>query len=240
MDAEKDGIMTCVYLKAVVDDYNALVQGKDGLIKHRYGCSGIDGLSFGPDFGKTDGKSFLCVAYGIYGDNDRDDNDYQVILQYDTSDWKQYESFLNQGHLIRNGSEHPRNKYFVFTGNTTYGIQNLEYDPYTDNWMAAVYRGKKPQYPNWSLYIIDGSVKPKTERLSGCYGEVGSVLTLVREGLYDNEHSIYGWESKYGTTGLFSFGDGRFYISHEGRKDDDFFSEVYLCQWTGKTPCPFQ
>ena len=36
MDAERDGIMTAVYLKEVLEDYEAP--------GHRYGCSGIDWL----------------------------------------------------------------------------------------------------------------------------------------------------------------------------------------------------
>ncbi len=45
MDAERDGVMTAVYLKTVVDDYN----GTGALGKpHRYGCSGIDGTTLVP------------------------------------------------------------------------------------------------------------------------------------------------------------------------------------------------
>ena len=40
MDAETDGIMEAVHLKEVLDDYNAA--------GHRYGCSGIDGITFAP------------------------------------------------------------------------------------------------------------------------------------------------------------------------------------------------
>ena len=39
---------------------------------HRYGCSGIDGVGFGPAFGRADGPRYLTVAYGIYGDTARD------------------------------------------------------------------------------------------------------------------------------------------------------------------------
>jgi hypothetical protein len=38
---------------------------------HRYGCSGMDGVSFGPAFGRTDGKRYLTVAYGVYGNTKR-------------------------------------------------------------------------------------------------------------------------------------------------------------------------
>ena len=50
MDAEKDGIMTAVYLKEVLNDYTA-----EG---HRYGCSGIDGTTFAPMPGEKDDKKY--------------------------------------------------------------------------------------------------------------------------------------------------------------------------------------
>jgi hypothetical protein len=96
MNAETDCIMTTVYLGEVVKDYTADMDGNgvfDGdtaqTFDHWYGCSGIDGVSFGPRFGDFKGSTYyLHVAYGIYSNNDRDDNDYQVILRYDTADWK--------------------------------------------------------------------------------------------------------------------------------------------------------
>ena len=85
MDAEKDGIMTAVYLPEVVDDYCS--KAKDGK-DHRYACSGIDGTAFGPVFGApADSPSMLMVAYGVYGDNERTDNDYNVIMQFD---WRKF------------------------------------------------------------------------------------------------------------------------------------------------------
>lgn len=46
-------------------------------------------------------------------------------------------------------------KYFVYTGNTTYGIQNIEYDSYTNGIFAAVYKGKKPEFENYSLFMLE-------------------------------------------------------------------------------------
>jgi len=130
MDAEKDGIMTAVFLKEVLDDYNA-----EG---HRLGCSGIDGTTFAPVVGSENAKMYLHVAYGIYSDLEREDNDYQVILRYDTSDWNKYEKALEQGNMHRQGPEKPDSKYFVYTGNTTFGIQNLEYVKEQNVMLAAV------------------------------------------------------------------------------------------------------
>ena len=108
MDAETDGVMSAVFLKEVYDDYATR--------HHAYGCSGIDGVTFAPAIGEEDEKLYLYVAYGIYGDTTRTDNDHQVLLQYDVTDWKQYARPLSQGNMHRQGPDAPNNKYFVYTG----------------------------------------------------------------------------------------------------------------------------
>jgi hypothetical protein len=81
VEASKTEIFRTVYLPEVVKDYAAdlngdgVFEGDDGKFKgdvvaspdHRYDCSGIDGVSFGPAFGRTDGPRYLTVAYGVYG-----------------------------------------------------------------------------------------------------------------------------------------------------------------------------
>lgn len=136
-------------------------------VAHRFGCSGIDGVTFAPRFGSGEEGDWLYVAYGIYGDTLRTDNDYQVLLAYDTKEWKRYEQPLSQSNLHKSGPAAPDRKYFVRTGNTSYGIQNLAYDPASGNLYAAVYKGKKPHYPNWSLFVIDGSKPARRESLQG-------------------------------------------------------------------------
>ena len=77
MNAEKDDVMKTVYIKEAVDDYYAKVSNNGQELEHRFGCSGIDGVTFAPAFGQSrDGKKYLYVAYGIYGDTLRTDNDY--------------------------------------------------------------------------------------------------------------------------------------------------------------------
>lgn len=116
MNAEKDDVMKTVYIKEAVDDYYAKVSNNGQELEHRFGCSGIDGVTFAPAFGQSrDGKKYLYVAYGIYGDTLRTDNDYQVILAYDTRDWKQYEQPLTQENLHKSGPEKPLHKYFLYT-----------------------------------------------------------------------------------------------------------------------------
>lgn len=204
MDAEKDKIMTSVYLKEVIADYTAS--------GHRYGCSGIDGTTFAPMPGSRDGKKYLYVAYGIYSDTGRNDNDHQVILRYDTSDWASYESPLDQAAIHTHGPREPESKYFVYTGNTTYGVQNLEYDPNTGYMFAAVYRGEKECFPNYVMYIIDMNKAAQMQTLTGLEQE-GEVLTLARIGEWDEKTGIYGCNFPYGSTGMISLGDSYFYYS---------------------------
>lgn len=250
MDAEADGVMTTVYLDEVVADFVADMDGNgvfDGdtanTPDHRYGCSGIDGVSFGPQIGKPNGKNVLMVAYGIYSNVNRHDNDYQVLLEYDVRDWGRYERPLSQQNPHRSGPHKADDKIFVRTGNTTYGVQNLEYDPHTGYWMMAVYRGVKAEFPNYSLYVIDGSVKPRRGEILGQQTkEMGDVAPLLPAGLHDPETGVWGWES-LGNYGLESLGDGYFYIvtgkavTVDGVRKQD--ATLTLNRWTGSTPTPF-
>lgn len=209
MDAENDGIMKTVYLGAVVDDYNGVA--KNGA-HHIYGCSGIDGVTIGPDFGDKNGKRYLHVCEGIYSDHSRTDNDYQVMYQYDIEGWwENYAKPLNQHAMHRSGPEKPRNRYFFYTGNTTYGVQNFEYDEFTGDYFACVYEGSKPQFPNYPMFVVDGSKVALESELVGFDGEKGLVLSLKDTGKCEN--GIYGMTFPYGSMGLHSFGDGRFYAA---------------------------
>ena len=213
MDAEKDGIMTAVYLKEVVDDYEA-----EG---HKYGCSGIDGLTFAPIPGDRFGKKYLYVAYGIYADNERDDNDCQVILRYDTQELCKFEKSLCQNDMHTCGPEKYQSKYFALTGNTTYGIQNLEYDEYTGFMFAAVYRGKKEKFPNFPMFAFDMNVAPKNEEM----------ITLANVGIEDKKTGIFGFEFPYGSTGMISLGEGKFYFSRDFRNDDGYGTDIGLYEF---------
>ena len=219
MDASADGVMTSVYLKEVVEDYQAKVTNGGKPVDHRFCCSGIDGTTFGKIPGDPDGKTHLFVAYGVYNDVTRTDNDYQVILCYDTENWKQYEQPLYQSAMHHSGPAAPDRKFYLYTGNTNWGIQNLEYDEATGNFLLAVYPGRKPQFRNWPMFIIDGSKPPKWEAVSGVEPAMeGETLTLLGE----------GYDFPYGSTGLYSLGDGRFYVSHDGRTEDGFDTHVKL------------
>ncbi|WP_329236289.1 hypothetical protein OG488_34125 [Streptomyces sp. NBC_01460] len=250
MDAERDGVMTAVHLDEVAADFTADMDG-DGVFDgdtadtadHRYGCSGIDGVSFGPAFGRRGGEQTLKVAYGVYSHTGRSDNDHQVILDYDISDWGRYARPLTQEAPHHSGPERPDGKFFVRTGNTTYGVQNLQYDPYTENWFMAVYKGRKDGFPNYSLFAVDGSARPVRGAIEGQpTPETGRLLTLREAGLRDAATGIRGWEFQ-GSYGFDALGGGRYYVAEARTVEEDGVvkqaGEIRLHRWTGGTPGPF-
>lgn len=213
MDAEKDSIMTSVYLKEVVDDYNGTGVNKAGqAVPHKYGCSGIDGTAIGPMYGAQDGNNYLFVAYGIYSDLARADNDHQVILCYDLNDFKQYERPLSQTAMHKSGPAEPVKKLFLYTGNTTYGVQNMEYSAAENAYFMAVYRGKKPEFPNYDLFAADVRIAPVWGPLKGL-NEEGWRLTLLDSGLRDEASATRGWRFAHGSTGLYACKNGDWLIS---------------------------
>ena len=225
MNAETDGVMTTVWLKEVIEDYLAEWE-EDGVQKaHRYGCSGIDGMTFAPAF---EGEGMrLLVAYGIYGETDREDNDNQVLLSYRPEDLKQYEQVLTAQNIHSSGPDHCEKRYFVPTGNTVFGVQNMEYDACTGDIFLAVYMGRKEKYPNFPMYVIDGAAKP----------DEGAALKIKEAGLF--EKGIYGYRFPYGSTGMISLGDGYFYFSHNKVEDGKHYAEICLYRYTGAADGPF-
>lgn len=240
MSPTDDGVMTTVCLEDVVADYHARVVNGGKEVEHRYGCSGIDGVAFGPRPGSHGGPPVLYVAYGIYGDVTRTDNDYQVLLSYDVSDWRKYERPLSRENPHHGGPARPLRRYFVYTGNTNWGIQNLNYNPEANALMAAVYVGKKEGFPNFSLFAIDLDRPAKKERLRGFdKKEKGYVLPLKKIGKRDVASDTYGWHFPYGSTGLCHIGDGLFYISRDSAKPEQS-STLTLYRWTGGEESPFE
>lgn len=212
MDAEKDGVMRAVYLCDVVKDY--METDEVSQKPHRYGCSGIDGTAIGPVFGApSTSKKKIMVAYGVYGDNERTDNDYQVILQYDRSVIDRYALPLDQANPHHSGPDAAEERYFFLTGNTRYGIQNLEYDAHSGNWLVAVYVGSKESYSNFPLFLIDGSVAAQKQPLLERQGEIGNVLSCAKLGKPCVSGKVWGSEFPLGQTGIMSLGNGEFYFS---------------------------
>jgi len=219
MDAFAESVMTAAFCPEPTEDYKAIAANGE---KHRFGCSGIDGVSIGPDFGADrDSKRYLNVMYGVYNDVNREDNDYQVMIQYDIAALKAAAKPLDQENMHTSGTP-CRNKYFIFTGNTNYGVQNLEYDEFSSNWFMAVYPGKKEIYPNNYMFVIDGRIPPKEEILRGHGDMRGLTLTLAGEGC----------RFPLGSTGMASLDDGRFYMSKVRVENGLHSGEIYLHRLT--------
>lgn len=249
MDARTTDVVSTVHLREVVRDYTADMNG-DGVFDgntgatpdHRYGCSGIDGVAFGPDLNRRGGGR-LTVAYGVYSNTSRTDNDHQVLLQYDVRDWRRYERPLVEGAHHTSGPASPDGKFFAYTGNTTYGVQNLEYDRHSGNWLMAVYKGRKTAFPRYSLYVVDGSEPARRREVKGQpRPESGRILSLLPRGLHHEPSGVYGYESG-GQYGLVSLDDGRFYVAEAGTADSGGTTlqtgRAVLHRWTGATPNPF-
>ena len=235
MDAEADGIMTAVYLPDVVEDFNA--RGEEGR-DHRYACSGIDGITFSPRPGERAVSPYmLYVAYGIYGDNERGDNDNQIILEYDWRKLKPYAKPLTQGDPHHSGAACDK-KLFFYTGNTTWGIQNLEYDTYLDAWIVAVYVGKKEGFRNPPMFVIDRQIAPVSGKLEGIPGEDGLLLTGAPIGIPDPATGVYGCDWPKGQTGVIALGGGYYYFSFDKKVKRDevkyHSSDIKLCRYTGE------
>ncbi|WBY06651.1 hypothetical protein PIB19_13965 [Sphingomonas sp. 7/4-4] len=251
VEASRTAIFRTVYLPEVARDYSADLDGDgkfDGDVAatpdHRYGCSGIDGVAFGPAFGRSDGKRYLTVAYGIYGNTGRADNDHQVLLQYDVADWGRYASPLTEAAPHRRGPATARGKYFVRTGNTQYGVQNLSYDETLQRWFLGVYPGKKPSFPNYLLFAVDAREKPVRADLVGVPGpggkgwEQGMLLGLAQDGLKDPATGIRGWNQK-ADVGSQPVGQGLFYFSVNSGGKGRQSADLTLMRWTGNPEKPF-
>ena len=256
IDVENTEIFKTVCVKDAVRDYRDSVMVGSRELPHRYGCSGIDGVAIAPKIGKASGKNFLYVAYGIYGDVDRSDNDCQVLLRYDIQKLNKLAKPVRFGEFDETGPERALDKIFINTGNTTYGVQNMAYDPSQRRLFMAVYKGKKPQYCNYSLFAVDFSAKPSTARLTSLYPYDGARRSFVPDSWNDNRHpdqpthrhpaqtthrhpeldsgSPSAWNFKWGSTGICCVGGGLWYFS-ENYKDSDGRQacRAHLYRWTG-------
>ncbi|WP_210506121.1 hypothetical protein [Naasia sp. SYSU D00057] len=241
LEATDPRVMRTVHLAEVTADFVAppSVAQADDTARGRYGCSGFDGIAMGPRFGSSDGRRLLTIAYGVYSGPDRDDNDHQVLLQYAADDW--WDTLarpLVEAAPHRSGPARPDGKYFVRTGNTTFGVQNLEYDEELRRWFLGVYPGRKPAFPNFTLFSLDADARPRRQALAGLAGERGRQLPLSADGLADRSTGIRGWYQR-ADVGIAALGGGLFYLSTADAVGGLQTSRLTLCRWTGDPVRPF-
>lgn len=243
MDASADGVMKAAYIAEASHDYQAAAPLGATAVAHRYGCSGIDGVTVAPQPGSRGGKPCLVVAYGIYGDTLRTDNDCQVLLCYSLEDVERTAHAVRWDSLHTSGPRHLQHKLFVRTGNTRYGVQNLAYDPFTHLCFMAVYKGQKREFPNYPLFAARWTAKPHRAMLPSGYNATKKVemLPLADAGLRDEATGVRGWNFPYGSTGFFPLGGGLYYISHNGRTPEGKqYCRLQLYRWTGDAVQPFE
>lgn len=251
VEASRSDLFKTVHLAEVARDYAADMDGDgrfDGDVAatrdHRYGASGIDGVAFGPRFGRRGGPSLLTVAYGVYGDVTRTDNDHQVLLQYDIADWGRYARPLSEAEPHRAGPAAVDGKYFVRTGNTTYGVQTLAYDAEVGRWFMGVYQGRKPGLPNYLLFAVEAEARPTRGDLTGVPAsssegwEQGLILPLAQDGLEDPATGLRGWRWK-ADVGLEPLGRGLFYLAVNSGGKGSQTADLILMRWTGDPRAPF-
>ncbi|MCR5132510.1 MAG: hypothetical protein K6B16_00935 [Bacteroidales bacterium] len=238
MDSEDNEAIRIVCVKEATRDYHVTGFGVDGReYEHLYGCSGIDGVTIAPKLGKKGGKEYLYVAYGIYGDVLRDDNDYQVLLRYDMKELNKYAGTVKFGGFYDKGPKKPLDKTFIFTGNTNWGVQNLAYDKASGKMIMAVYKGKKERFANYPMYMFDISRKPAKRQLEGV-GYDASKHPVIGS----SSEPVQGVGFKYGATGMCPLGNGLFYFSENGKDSETGlqYSRVRLYRWTGDPVNPFE
>ncbi len=240
-------LVRTVFIKDAYDDfvYKTEIKKDDGStikLPRKYGCSGIDGVTFGPDFSKKTGKELLTIGYIILSDNTREDNNYQVLLQYDVTDWwdKIAKPYSNKA-SHRVGPDKASGKYFVYTGNTLYGIQTMEYFDELNLWILNCYQGSNPKFKNYSCFAIDADVLPQFTALKGQpKKDKQMTLALYQDGDLDKNNGIYGWHSKYGFQGVAYMGDGLFYVVRPYKNWTGTKTAIcYLNVWAPNKSDPF-
>lgn len=215
VDAIKGGLIRTVHLTHVWKDFSAKVKNQGKTYSRRYGVSGTDAMCFGPSF-ETGKGHYLTISCGTTPQTERTDNDYQVLVQYDvTGWWDKYGQPLKYDKVHHIGPDNIHGKFFVYTGNTNYGVQTMTYFKELNLWFLNVYTTKKENFPDYNLFIVDGDIKPQSQALIGQEKkDVQKVLTLYQDGRFHKETGIYGWYAANGAKGIEYLTGGLFYIIH--------------------------
>ena len=181
------------------------------------------------------GKNYLYVAYGIYKDDDRQDNDCQVLLRYKMKKLDRFAGKVKFGEFYDRGPAKPLDKYFIYTGNTNWGVQNMAYDPSLKKMFLFVYKGSKPAFPNYDTFIFDIAIKPVKKLVDGVWYDKSKHPMIGSP-----EKPVGGVRFKYGSTGVSPLGDGLFYISENGRNPETGLQNcrARLYKWDGMAFAP--
>lgn len=242
VDAVKGGLIRTVHLTQVWEDFSAKVKNQGKTYSRRYGVSGTDAMCFGPSF-ETGKGYYLTISCGTTPQTERTDNDYQVLVQYDVSGWwDKYGQPLSYDKVHHTGPEEMHGKFFVYTGNTYYGVQTMTYFEELNLWFLNVYTTRKEDFPKYNLFIVNGDVKPKEKALKGQdKKDVQKVLTLYKDGSYDEKTKIYGWFISQGSKGMEYLTSGLFYIIHPYKTWYGKQTGVaYLYVWDPSASTPFK
>ena len=226
-----------IYLTEVRQDYYLTTKVKGKKYDHKFGCSGIDGITVAPKIGSTSESPLnsLYIAYGIYEDLSRDDNDYQVLLRYDL---EEIDNIMKAGDFDIFMAGVP-DKYFIYTGNTRYGVQNLDYDPFTNRLYMAVYKGSKPQFPNYSLFAVDVNQLPEYKSLKGGIKKHKYYNLKLSEDGKPHSSGVYGWDFKYGSCGFKSLDGGYYLIAEPSKNGESHNCNARLYKWNNNQEEPF-
>lgn len=241
VDAVKGGLIRTVHLTHVWKDFKAKVKNEGKTYSRRYGVSGTDAVCFGPSF-ETGKGHYLTISCGTTPQVERTDNDYQVLVQYDvTGWWNKYGQPLRYDKMHHIGPEDMHGKFFVYTGNTYYGVQTMTYFDELNLWFLNVYSTRKDNFPKYNLFIVDADIKPKEKALKGQEKkDVQKVLTLYKDGSYDEKTKIYGWRISDGAKGMEYLFNGLFYIIHPYKTWYGKQTGVaYLYVWNPSASTPF-
>ena len=240
-DAIKSNLIRTVHLTHVWEDFKAKVKNNGKTYNRRYGVSGTDAMCFGPSF-ETGKGYYLTISCGTTPQIDRTDNDYQVLIQYDvTGWWSKYGQPLRYDKVHHIGPKEMHGKFFVYTGNTYYGVQTMTYFDELNLWFLNVYVTRKDNFPKYNLFIVDGDIKPQEKALKGQEKkDLQKVLTLYQDGNLDNETGIYGWKTAEGSRGMEYLFNGLFYVIHPYKTWYGKQTAVaYLYVWNPSKADPF-
>jgi len=189
----EEPICTAVLLEEPTRDFRApidttLFSGQDefghatneGNNGHYFACSGIDGVSMGKWPGGTDDEIYMIVAYGVYqfSSSARNDNTYNVLEYYKLSDiWNEdgSQTQWNKSYTYTDGIHQnwaqdeaawlsAAKTLYVYTGNTSYGSQNIEYE--WDTGDVVLYTYGNTDGMGGTYYEVDGSVEPELKTLN--------------------------------------------------------------------------